>query len=354
VAARAAFAPLEESKVVSSHPFMFNARQVFRALVFASFLALFTAGSVSFAYGQGSFTLTTSPIQPAAGVDPGGTATAIIDLQPVGGFTGSVSLSCITTSTQFTTNLPSCMVSPSTATPPADGPSITITTTGSTAASQYTITVTGTSGTETETAQLFLSVVNVPQDYTLTVSKALSPGTVAPGSGAQATVAITPIASYTGTVTLACLSITPAVEAAPICSFNPPSVAVTNGTAPTSVLTVSTYGTGNIGTPVSKVAAPGKFYAFWLALPALALIGAGASGSRRKKLLELFLLMTVACGLLFLPSCGSSTTTLNNPNGLTTPKNTYTFTLTGVDQNGVGPSNTTTTSAQATVSLTVN
>jgi hypothetical protein len=48
----------------------------------------------------------------------------------------------------------------------------------------------------------------------------------------------------------------------------------------------------------------------------------------------------------------SSTTT--TPNGIT-PNNAYTFTITGVDANGVISSNTgTTTSVNPTVSLTVN
>ncbi|MFZ0416489.1 MAG: hypothetical protein WAM04_00175 [Candidatus Sulfotelmatobacter sp.] len=347
---------------MSSHPFMFNismfnismfnARQILRAVVFALLLALFTAGQVSLAYGQASFTLTTSTLQPSAGVDPGGTATSIIDLQPVNGFDSLVSLSCVVTSTQFTDDLPVCSVSPSTATPPANGPSITITTVGATAAGQYAITVTGTSGSETETAlPLYLNVVDVPQDYTLTISLPISPGTVTAGNGAEATVTVTPIASYTGSVTLSCYSVSPVVVGAPTCAFSPPTVSVTNGAAPTSVLTISTFGT--TGT-VTKVATPRIFYAVWLAFPALALMGAGSSGKRRKTWLGLLLLITLASGFLFLPSCNSNNAMLNNPSGLVTPKNTYTFTLTGVDENGVAPSNTTTTTAQATVTLTVN
>jgi hypothetical protein len=51
--------------------------------------------------------------------------------------------------------------------------------------------------------------------------------------------------------------------------------------------------------------------------------------------------------LVTLPSCSSSNV-VNN--GTTTPSNTYTFTITGYDQNGVAPNNT----SAVTVSLTVN
>jgi hypothetical protein len=64
-------------------------------------------------------------------------------------------------------------------------------------------------------------------------------------------------------------------------------------------------------------------------------------------LLSLFFLFVIAAGLVTLPSCSSSNV-VNN--GTTTPSNTYTFTITGYDQNGVAPNNT----SAVTVSLTVN
>src|SRR5258708_36294727 len=80
--ARAAFAPLEESKVVSAQPFMVNPRQVVRPLVFALLLSVFSAASASVAHGQ--FTLTvSSPLSPSA-VDPGGSPIAPLDLEPNG------------------------------------------------------------------------------------------------------------------------------------------------------------------------------------------------------------------------------------------------------------------------------
>jgi hypothetical protein len=341
---------LEESKVVSSYSFMFNTRQVLRAAVSAVVLCLFIAAHVTFAQAQ-NFTLTPSGFAPSAGVDPGGQATATIALNSTTGFAGSVSFTCAVTSAQVTTDLPTCL-------PPSPNPaipnsivSLTVTTIGATAAGQYTVTVTGTSGSEVEIATLFLNVVNVPQDYTLTISLPVSPGTVTAGDGAQATISVTPIASYTGTVTLSCLSISPVVTAAPICAFSPTSVKVTNGSAPTSVLTISTY--GPTGT-TTELWTPRVFYAFWLTLPGLGLMITCGGCGRRRKCLGMLLLMALAGSLLFLPSCGTPNPTLNNPNDYTTPKNTYTLGLTGVDANGEGPSNASSTTAQATVTLTVN
>jgi hypothetical protein len=335
---------------VSSYQFMLNLRQIARAILFVLLWSLFTAAHASLAYGQ-DFTITPSPLQPAA-VDPGGIATSVIalDAVPNSGFDSSVALSCIVTS-QVTGTLPLCTISPTSAIPNAT-PSLTVTTSGDNSPGEYTITITATSGSTTQTATLFLNVIAIPEDYTLTVSKPISPGTVAAGAQAQATITVTPIAGYTGLVTLSCLSVTPVVTAAPYCSFgNPPTpVDVTGGVPATGVLTISTFGSA---LTTSQLSHPRIFYALWLAVPGLALIAAGATGRRTQKLLGLLLLVAVASCLLFMPACNATTTTgTTTVNGQITPKDTYTFTITGADQNGAGPSNTTTT--EATVSLTVN
>jgi hypothetical protein len=361
-AARAAFVLLEESKVVSSYPHMLNSRPVLRTILFALLLPVFCAAHASLAYGQ-DFSLTASSISPPA-VNPGQNATSIIDLTATGGFDSSVSLTCtVTASSGATTNLPLCVVSPASQTPPANGPALTVSTFGA-QPGQYEIIVTGTSGSMThQTPQLILNVQDVPEDYTVTISKAISPTSVPAGLGASATITITPIGSYTGTVYLYCLSVTPVETATPYCSFAatqvstslpPNAVQIGSDTPATSVLTINTFGPAATTTATAKPSKLRGLQGLWLGIPALALIGIGASGSRRKKFLWLMLLMLVAGGLLLMPACNSTTNNGSTaPNGDITPDETYAFTVSAVDQNGIAPSNNSSASEAATVSLTV-
>jgi hypothetical protein len=194
-----------------------------------------------------------------------------------------------------------------------------------------------------------MGVTPLTEDYSLSVTPTTAtPSPVPAGSTANTTVTISPIGSYSGhTVTLACFSVTPVVTMAPVCSFNPPEVLVTSGTPPTSILSIITLGP----IPTTKLWTPRIFYALWLFMPGLGLVAMVSTGRRRTKIMGALLLVMLASELLLLPACGSSTRT-NNSNGLVTPKNTYTFTLTGADENGASPSNTTTN--EATVTLTVN
>jgi hypothetical protein len=347
---RAAFAPLEESKVVSSHPLMVNPRQIVRALVFALLLTLFSAAPVSMAYGQ-QFTLTVSSALSPSAIDPGGSSTATLNIAAVGNFDSPVSFStipCTVTPVQ-PSGTPLCAVSPDSVTPPGQA-FLTITTiggtTGATPPGLYTFTVTGISGAASQVVTLTLNVVNVTEDYTLSVSPIIAtPSPVPAGSIATTIVTVAPIANYTGSVTLACLSVTPVVAAAPYCSFSPATVVVTSGIPPTSTLTITTLGL----LPITGLRNRQIFYASLLLVPGLVFVG--LRGTRRKNLLGALLLMAVAGGLLLVPACGSSRFS-NSPNREITPKNTYTFTLTGADQTGAAPSNATT--SQATVTLTVN
>jgi hypothetical protein len=83
-----------------------------------------------------------------------------------------------------------------------------------------------------------------------------------------------------------------------------------------------------------------------LPLPFVVIAGFGGAGKRPRKLLSLFFLLLMAAGLVTLPSCTTSTA-VNN--GAVTPNNSYTFTITAYDANGVSASNT-----DVSFSLTVN
>jgi hypothetical protein len=302
------------------------------------------------AYGQ-QFTLTVSSALSPSAVDPGSSSTAILNIAAVGTFDNPVSfdtIPCTVTPVQ-PSGTPLCAVSPGSVTPPGQA-FLTITTVGGTSGGTppglYTITVTGTSGTSSQALTLTLNVVNVTEDYTLQVSPTIAtPSPVPAGSIATTIVTVFPVVGYTGSVTLACLSVTPVVAAAPYCTFNPPTVMVTSGIAPTSTLTITTLGP----LPVTRLRNRQLVYALLLLVPGLVFVG--LSGARRKNLLGALLLIAMAGGLFLVPACGSNRAT-NSPNGEITPKNTYTFTLTGADQTGAAPSNATT--SQATVTLTVN
>jgi hypothetical protein len=334
---------------------MVNSRQIIRSVVLALLLLAFSAASASRAFGQ--FTLSSpSGLQPSA-VDPGGTAVATLNLGPPSGFTDTVALTCAVTSNQVGVILPQCAISPTSAVPPAQ-PALTVTTTGGPPAGLYTITVTGTSGATTETIEMGLSVVSEAENYTLSVlPTTATPSPITAGNPATSVVTVTPIGSYGSSVphmvTLACLSVTPIVSDGPFCSFTATTgasmlpantVLISGGAIATATMTITTLGV----TPVTSLRHGQVFYALWLLVPGLAVVGAGR---RRKNFFAALLLMAVAGGLLLMPACGSSAHT-NSPNGEITPKNTYTFTLSAADENGAAPSNV--TSGQAVVTLVVN
>jgi len=204
-------------------------------------------------------------------------------------------------------------------------------------------------------------VLSVSPQFTITVTTPIQPTSVPAGSGGEGTISINPVNGYTSPidpnnsanygVTLSCASITPLVTLPPICSFSPPHPQVTGNVPATSILTISTYGT----IVVPGDARRGSFYAlgFWLPLPMLALVGLGAAagGRRTRKAWALLSLLLVSGSILLMPACGNTPTT-STPNGIT-PANSYTFAILGVDVDGNVSSNTSSSGASPTVSLTV-
>jgi hypothetical protein len=328
---------------------MVNPKQAVRAVVFGLWLSIFSLASASYALGQ-DFTLTPSALKPSA-VDPGVSAGATISVQPKTAMTNpTVSLSC--TVSPVETNGPVCTPSSDSVVAPATA-ALTVTTSGLTPElSNYVITFTGTDASGSQSVNFTLAVEAVVGEYTLTVTSQLNPSSLHAGSGATGVITLTPLNGYGGhTITLSCSMVTPPVIPSPQCSFSPATVSVvTSSASQTSAITITTSG------PAAQLRSPRIFYAVWFLLPGVALAGLGSAGGRRKKLLGWLLLLTLAAVILLIPACGGSpttTTTTTSIGGIsgTTPNNTYTFTLSGADENGLAPSNITTA---PTVSLTVD
>jgi hypothetical protein len=156
-------------------------------------------------------------------------------------------------------------------------------------------------------------------DFTITASANLS--AVNPGSSASSTITVAGENGYNNTVNLSC-TVSGGGTPAPTCSFSPSSV-VGSGT---STLTVNTTGPTAALFHRSNI-----FYAMFLPLPALALlgIGFGSADSRRKKVLGFLMLYAILAALLLLPACGGGSSHPNPHGG--TPAGTYTISVTGTD-----------------------
>jgi len=254
----------------------------------------------------------------SAAVIAGQSATSTITVTAVNGFNGPVTLTCpaalpLGVTCSFVPPSVTAGLAPATST-------LTIATSATTPVGTSNITVTGTSGSVSHDTGISLMVnpIPAPPDFTMAASP-LSPATVSAGGSATSTITITPMNLFNGTVSLSCSSITPAVARAPVCSFNPSSVANGSGA---STLTVST-----MAAAATSLAPPseGLFYAIWLAIGGLALLGARFI-SGWKQLLVLPLTGLMLSGLIFLTACGGGSSA---PGGGQpgTPTGSYTITV---------------------------
>jgi hypothetical protein len=326
----------------------------------AAFLTLPAAAS-----GQ-TFTLQ-APALSVNAIDPGGSSFATVTVGTLNGFSGAVNLSCAVAPTQSQTivDAPGCTVSPASVTPPASA-SATITTTDGTTTTSYNVTITGTAASNSQTTTtpaLYMTVIDVAPQFTITVQKPVVPASVPAGNSGVGMIAINPINGYVtpaGGITLSCSSISPLVTVPPLCKFDNPVTISPDQQVATSSVTIISFGpvvttTGSMVAPQSIHAHfRGHFWALWLPLPMLALVGLGAAagGKRSRKAWWLLGLFVMSGTLLLMPACGNTTTTTSTPEGVT-PNNTYTFTISGVDANGVVSSNAGVGSTNPAVTLAV-
>jgi hypothetical protein len=206
-----------------------------------------------------------------------------------------------------------------------------------------------------------LTVLSVVPQFTISVQTALQPTSVPAGSGAQGIISVNPANGYTsngGYITLYCSTITPLVTIAPVCTFgyNPGEngVVITGPGSQTANITIQTTGNFSTGANTPSRDLP---RALWLPLPLVGLVSLGAAlgGKKSRKAWGILALFILCASMLLLFSCAKAKSNLptGTPQGVT-PANTYTFTLVGVDTNGVGSSNTGVSgSVSPTVTLTV-
>jgi len=154
-------------------------------------------------------------------------------------------------------------------------------------------------------------------DYSMTVRPPNQSIAVA-GATATYTVQLTPIPLYSSSITLSCSGL----PSASACHFTTSSVTLPNSGGATSTMNVTTT-----ARPVTSPAASiftRHFYAVWLMIPGMALLGIG--GDRRcRRILGVFMLCTVFAMLLFVPACSSSKTQAPVSG---TPAGNYTITVT--------------------------
>jgi hypothetical protein len=187
-------------------------------------------------------------------------------------------------------------------------------------------------------------VVKYTQAPSFTIA-ATPPAAVSAGSSGSSTVTLTSVHGYSSSVTLSC-SVSGSGSPAPACSassFSPDSVTPTSSGVP-STLTITTTG------PNSAMFVPRKiFYAMWLPIAGMSLMGMGFSSarSRRKKLLGFLMIGMILAALFVMPACGGSSGGGGGGGG-GTPAGSYTVTITGTGTDA----NTSTQSTQVT--LTVN
>ena len=162
-------------------------------------------------------------------VSQGSTGTSTISVNPVNGFSGSVSLSV--------SGLPSGVMASFNPTSATSTSTLTLTAAGTAATGTVTLTITGVSGTLMHTTTISLTV-NAPAvaDFSLSASPASL--SIRRGRNKTSTITVTPLNGFTGSVNLSASGLPSGVTA----SFNPSS------TTSTSVLTLAASGTATRGT----------------------------------------------------------------------------------------------------------
>lgn len=188
------------------------------------------------------------------------------------------------------------------------------------------------------TSSSALTQVMVAPDFALGANPTTM--TVTAGSSAQYVLSVTPSNGYTGTVAFTCPSTLPTKTT---CSFSPPSVSPSNGTYPSTTLTLGTAAaTASLALPIrpgSKSVSPMILASLsCFGIFGLVLAGAGPKRSRRQTIVLGMILFAMMFS--FVGCSGSSSSTGSNPSVPGTPSGTYSVTVTATGNGTSAPTHT--------------
>ena len=142
-----------------------------------------------------------------------------------------------------------------------------------------------------------------------------------------------PLGGYSGTITPS-QTTSPSIVTSPAPSFNPTSVTLAGSACANTALTIAT-----VARPVStsSLFRPGSFYAAWLPIGGLSLVGLGIGAGRRRRRWVAGAILGLITGIILLwPGCGSGSTSATTPGG--TAAGTYTITVAGTAAAGASHS----------------
>ncbi len=153
-------------------------------------------------------------------------------------------------------------------------------------------------------------------DYTMAISP--SNQSVVAGNTASYQVTLTPVPLYSSQISLTCSG----VPAAAACNFTNSQVTLPGASPGSSTLNLTTT-VRPINTTSNSFLR--HFYALWLIVPGISLIGMRSSDRRRRRIAGLLMLLTVFSLLVLLPACAHGVV---QPPVSGTPAGTYTIIVT--------------------------
>jgi trimeric autotransporter adhesin len=256
---------------------------------------------------------------------PGQSTGEKLSIQPIQGFTGTVTLACIVAPTPGSGKAPTCTI-PGSIALAADAASITLQIASDATAipGSYTIAVTAVSGGVQQTLALPLVLNEAAASANFDLSAATGSVSIASaGESVTDLLTIRPAGGFTGSVQLSC-TVTggSSSTSAPACTV-PTTVSMTTSSVVTATLTVNTVA------PSTTTAKNAGLFGKGISGIALGCVLIFVAPKRRKIWTTLGLLILMA-GALGVTACGGSGHSTSAPGAPGTPAGSYTVTVTAL------------------------